>query len=62
MDLVACVSAVIAGVNAVLLAGLVVRYRREQQGSQPYGQLEQIGRLWEARADGVGADRRASAA
>lgn len=62
MNVVLCFSAVIVLLNAVLLAALLLRYRGEQRHSQQSGQLAHVGRLWEARADGVGASRRASAA
>lgn len=62
MNVVLWVSAVVVVLNAVLVAALLLRYRGEQGRSQQDGQLEHIGRLWEARAHGVGGDRRASAA
>lgn len=62
MNVVLWVSVVIVVLNAVLLGALVLRYRGEQRRSQQDGQLEHIGQLWEARAHGVGGDRRASAA
>ena len=62
MTVVLWVSGLVLALNAVLFIALVVRYRGEQRPSQQDGQLEHIGQLWEARAVGVGADRRVSAA
>ena len=62
MNVVLWLSAVTVVSNAVLLAALVLRYLGEERRSQQHGQLAHVGRLWEARADGVGADRRATAA
>ena len=61
MSVLLLVIAAIVGINALVVAVLVVRFRAEQRDGEG-DQLEHIAQLWSSRRDGTQSSGEASAA